>query len=158
MKKEEIQAKIQQAKELVGGEPGDPFTQVAFGEVLRLLLGGSYSIGEKERLPATTKELAQEQPEFLAQLNITTHIDRVVAILYHRHHSGDSLTTVEDLEEAYSDARVKAPRNFSDVLAQCIRKGYVVEVKDKKEGKKAWRITPSGEKYVEEELSQGSSK
>jgi len=154
MKKEEIQGKIQQAKELVGGEPDDPFTQIAFREVLRLLLNEPYAVAESIRPPAKTKELTPQLSEFLAQLNITTHVDRVVAILYHRYHSGDGLTTVEDFDEAYSDARVKAPQNFSDVLGQCIRRGYVVEAKEKKEGKKAWQITPSGEKFVEEELSE----
>jgi len=157
MKKEDIQSKIQQAKELVGGKPEDPFTQIAFREVFTLLLGESYAVAQEIKPPAAPKELTPQLTEFLALLNVGSHVDRVVAILYHRHHTGDGLTTVEDFQDAYSNARVKAPQNFSDVLGKCIRKGYAVESKDKKDGKKAWQITPSGEKYVEDEISQGSS-
>lgn len=153
MNKEEIQNKIQQAKELAGGNPEDPFTQIAFGEVLRVLLHepSASTMGEV-KLQAKPVALPAQISEFLAQLNITTHIDRIVAILYYQYHTGNNLTTIAELEEAYSSARVRAPRNFSDVLAQCIRKGYVVEAKDKKEGKKAWQITSLGEKFVETEL------
>jgi len=153
MNREEIKNKIQQARELVGGSPEDPFMQIAFGEVLRVLLQkpSASTMGEV-KLQAKPVALPAQHSEFLAQLNITTHIDRIVAILYYQYHTGNKLTTIAELEEAYSSARVRAPRNFSDVLAQCIRKGYVVEAKDKKDGKKAWQITSLGEKFVETEL------
>jgi hypothetical protein len=154
--KEEIKSKIQQARELVGGGPEDPLTQIAFGEVLRVLLQepAASAMGEV-KLPAKPVALPAQLSVFLAPLNVTTHIDRIVAILYYQYHTGNTLTTIAELEEGYSSARVKAPRNFSDVLAQCIRKGYVVEPKDKKDGKKAWQITSLGEKFVETELPKG---
>lgn len=153
MDREEIQNKIQQAKELVGGTPEDPLTQIAFGEVFRVLLQESLVMAREEvKAEIKHKALPTQLSEFLAGKNITTHLDRIVAILYYQYHKGNSLTTIVELEEAYSNARVKAPRNFSDVLAQCIRRGYVVEAKDKKDGKKAWQITPTGEEFVEAEL------
>jgi len=150
---EEIRNKIQQARELVGDNPEDPLTQIAFGEVLRVLLQEPFAspTGEVE-LQAELGALPAQLSVFLAQLNITTHIDRIVAILYYQYHIGNKLTTIAELEEAYSSARVRAPRNFSDILAQCIRNGYVVTAKDKKDGKKAWQITSLGEKFVETEL------
>lgn len=153
MNREEIQNKIQQARELVGGSPEDPFTQIAFGEVLRVLLRepSVSSMGEV-KLQAKPVALPAQISEFLAQLNITTHIDRIVAILYYQYHTGNELITIAELEEAYSSSRVRPPRNFSDILAQCIRRGYVVAAKDKKDGKKAWQITSLGEKFVETEL------
>jgi hypothetical protein len=152
--RDEIKNKIQQARELVGGSPEDPFVQIAFGEVLRVLLQepSASTMGEVKLQQAKPVALPAQLSEFLAQLNITTHIDRIVAILYYQYHTGNELTTIAELEEAYSSARVRAPRNFSDVLAQCIRKGYAVEAKDRKDGKKAWQITSLGEKFVETEL------
>jgi len=152
--REEIQNKIQQARELVGGSPEDPFMQTAFGEVLRVLLQeASASPMEEVKLQAKPVALPAQLSEFLAQLNITTHIDRIVAILYYQYHTGNKLTTIAELEEAHSSARVRLPRNFSDILAQCIRKGYVVVARDRKDGKKAWQITLSlGRKFVETEL------
>lgn len=153
MNREEIQNKIEQAKELVGGSHEDPFTQIAFGEVLRMLLQEpSVSAMGEAGTQAKPVALPLQVSVFLSQKNISTHIDRIVAILYYQNHTGNELTTVAELEEAYSSARAKPSRNFSDVLAQCIRKGYVAEAKDKKDGKKAWQITSGGEKFVEEEL------
>lgn len=153
MDKEEIQDKIQRAKELVGGSPEDPLTQIAFGEVFRKLLQELPVSAVGEVKPQVKPvALPMQISEFLAQKNITTHIDRIVAILYYQYHTGNELTTIAELGEAYSSARVRPPRNFSDFLAQCIRRGYVVEARDKKGDKKAWQITPSGETFVEHDL------
>jgi len=156
MNREEIQNKIQEARELVGGTPEDPFIQIAFREVLRMLLQGyPVSLDEKSGLKTEAVSLPKQLSEFLAQKkNIKSHVDRVVAILYYHYHSGQESTTILGLQEAYSSVRVKAPQNFSDVIAQCIRKGYVVGTLSKEGDKKAWQITPTGEKYVEEELGQ----
>jgi hypothetical protein len=151
--KEEVQNKIKSAKELVGGKPEDPLTQIAFQEVLRMLLQESPSVAGGVKSGTKQIDLPMQISEFLAGKNITIHMDRIVAILYYHYHKGTEPTTIAELEESYSNARMKPPRNFSDILATCIRKGYVVEAKDKKDGKKAWRITPTGEKFVEEEIS-----
>lgn len=155
MDREEIQSKIQWAKELVGGNPEDPFMQIAFGEILRLLLHESFVSAELKVAPKIKQaDLPNQINEFLAQKNVRSHIDRIVAILFHRHYKGHELTTIAELEEAYSSARVRTPRNFSDVLSDCVRRGYVVEAKDKKEGRKAWQVTPTGERFIEEEIGR----
>lgn len=155
MDREEIQNKIQQAKELVGGTPEDTLTQIAFGEVFRMLLQELLVVAREEVKPEIKqKALPMQISEFLAGKNIRTHPHRIVAILYYNYHKGNEPTTIAELEEAYSNTRVRPPRNFSDFLANCIRRGYVVEAKDKKDGKKAWQITPTGEKFIEEEISR----
>ena len=158
MNSEEIQNKIRQARELVGGSPEDPLTRIAFGEVLRVLLQEPVASHTGEvKSQAKAVALPAQLSEFLAQLSITTHIDRTMAILYYQYHTRNELTTIAELGEAYSSARVRVPRNFSDILAQCIRKGYVIEAKDRKDGKKAWQITSLGEKFVESELSKAKN-
>ena len=155
MDKEEIKKKIELARELVGGTPEDPLTQIAFGELFRRLLDESSAMAREEvKSEIKRNALPMQISEFLSSKNMTTHIDRIVSIFYYNHHKGSGPTTVLELGEAYSTARVKPPSNFSDVLAQCIRKGLVVEVKEKKEGKKAWQVTPTGEAFVEEELKR----
>jgi len=155
MDKKEIQSKIQMAKELVGGDPEDRFAQIAFGEVFKLLIKEPLVVSEGEmKSKIKTVSLPSQVSEFLAQKNIISHTDRVVAVLYYYYHSGNTLMTIAEFENTYSSIRIKQPRNFSDVLAQCIRKGYVVEASNKKDDKKAWQITPTGEKFVEEELGR----
>ena len=154
MDREEIRRKIEEAKTLVGGDTRDPLTQIAFGEVLRVLLQ-QYTQPDVRQAEGTTTLAAQRVriSEFLAQRKISTETDRVVAILYHQFHNGQESSTRVEILEAYSAARTRKPTNLSDVVARCIKKGHVIEASDKQDGQKAWQITQSGERYVEGDLA-----
>lgn len=153
MDREEVRRKIEEAKQLVGGDPQDPFTQIAFKEVLRILLCESTQPEVAGREKKTVADIrGMRVSEFLAQRRIVAETDRVVAILYHQFHNGQESGTRAEILEAYSAARIRRPTNLSDVIARCIRKGLVIEAPEKKDGHKAWQITQSGERYVEEDL------
>jgi hypothetical protein len=154
MDKDELRQKVEEAKALVGGDPWDPLTQIAFGEVLRMLLQSHSqpSPSQVERRPALAPETVQIS-EFLAQKKIATETDRVTAILYYHLHNGQDSSTRGEIFDAYATARCRRPTNLSDVMARCIRKGHVIEPPQKKDGQKAWQITGTGEKYVKEELT-----
>lgn len=154
MNREEVQKKIEEAKQLVGGDPQDPLTQIAFGEVLRILLQPSSEYVEVKKGVTTSALTAQRMQisEFLAQANIRTETTRVTAILYHHFHNGQVSSTRAEILQAYSSARIRQPTNLSDVIARCIRRGHIIEAPERKEGEKAWQITQTGEKYIEELL------
>ena len=153
MDKDEVRQKVEEAKALVGGDPRDPLTQIAFGEVLRMLLQpySQPSPSQVEHRTALAPQTVQIS-EFLAQMKIDTETDRVATILYYHLHNGRESSTRAEILEAYATARFKRPTNLSDVIARCIRKGHVIEAPEKKDGQKAWQITVTGEKYVEEHL------
>lgn len=155
MNREEVQKKIEEAKQLVGGDLKDPLTQIAFGEVLRMLLQPSSGYVEVKKGVTTGAINVQQMQmsEFLAQANIKIDTDRLVAILYHHFYNGQASSTRAEILQAYSNARIKQPTNLSDVMARCIRKGHIIEATEQKEGKKTWQITQTGEKYIEEKLS-----
>lgn len=150
---EEIRKKIEEAKQLVGGDPQDPFIQIAFKEVFHLLLSESTPYIVKER-KGNNAGYASNMPisEFLAQRRIKTETDKVVAIIYHQFQNEQVSSTSSEILEAYNVARIKRPSNLSDVIARCIRKGHIIETSEKKNGQKTWQITQSGERYVEEDL------
>jgi hypothetical protein len=154
MDKEEVKRKIEEAKALVGGDIRDPLTQIAFGEVLRMLLQqySQPSVSQTERKTALASQSVQIS-EFLAQRKIESETDRVATILYYHLHNGRGSSTRAEILEAYATARFRRPTNLSDVIARCIRKGHVIEAQEKKDGQKAWQITVTGEKYVEEQLT-----
>lgn len=153
MNREEIQKKIEEAKQLVGGDPKEPLTQIAFGEVFRILLQPSSQHAESKK-DVTTGAVAtklMQISEFLAQSNIKTDTDRVTAILYHHFHNGQASSTRAEILQGYSSARIRHPTNLSDVIARCIRQGYIIEAPERKEGAKAWQITQTtGEKHIKE--------
>lgn len=154
MDSQEVRRKIEEAKQLVGGDPEDPFTQIAFREILHILLSESAQSVIAERIGKGTEHIrGMRISEFLAQRKISTETDRVVVILYHQFHNGQESSTRAEILEAYSAARTRKPTNLADVIARCIRKGHIIEALEKKEGQKAWQITQSGERYVEEQLT-----
>jgi hypothetical protein len=87
--------------------------------------------------------------ELAAARQPTTHVNRVILFAYHSLHSGHRKgVTIKEIEEAYRQIRERKPQNIPDVIAQCSRRGFLVEG-ERKEGAKAWVITSRGEGYVE---------
>jgi hypothetical protein len=152
-----IRTAIERARRLTEAEP-EPFRSLAFRAVLESLLSPSGPVAAATTLaerPAPSLDM--DLTEFLVSKKIKTHLDRVVAIAYYIYHTrgGEGVTT-KDLEEGYARARVTRPKNFADVIAECIkRRAHLVERTAKdgpRSGPKSWVITRSGETYVEQNL------
>ncbi len=131
---------------------------VAFSAVLEHLLRGARADerGEPGRgmdvaaavAPTTDMPVA----EFLAQRRVDSHPDRVVAIAYYHYHRYDGQgVTTKDLVDAYGKARAKRPQNYPDVIASCVRRGYLIDG-GRRDGMKTWVITRTGENHVEQDL------
>lgn len=90
--------------------------------------------------------------EFLLSKNCSTSTDKVLALGYFLEMIEDmtSFNTV-DLESAFRSAKEKVPGNINDLINKNIARGGLLdEAKEKKDGKKAWYLTSTGEKLVEE--------
>ena len=141
----------------IAEEQPEPFQSLAFTALLTHLLQDGAS---PPREPVSVENSRATQPpstegsiaEFLAQRRVDSHPDRVVAIAYYhyRRHAGQGVTT-KDLVDGYSRSRSKRPQNYPDVIASCIRKGYLVDG-GRRDGMKTWVITASGEAHVEQDL------
>lgn len=152
----ELRQAVARARRIAEEQP-EPFQSLAFTAVLAHLL--------QERTPPAREPVAGEaarlsQPpstegsiaEFLAQRRLDSHPDRVLAIAYyHYHRHGGQGVTTKDLVEGYTRSRTKRPQNYPDVIASCIRKGYLVDG-GRRDGMKTWVITASGEAHVEQDL------
>lgn len=151
MNEQEVRSKIEQAKQLVGGDLADPLTRIAFEVVFRKLL--EESARQVERPPAAIAKM--QINELLASKNLKSHMDKVEAIAWHfLHQAGESCVTRKDILDAYSKARVPKPKNLTDVTNQSVsaKRAHLTEALEKKDGQKAWQITPTGERYIEERL------
>jgi hypothetical protein len=58
-----------------------------------------------------------------------------------------------DLEKGFRAAKEPIPINMNDKVNMCIKNGHMMEAEIKKDNMKAWEITRSGEKYVEENFT-----
>lgn len=150
MNREEIRDKIEQAKELVGGEPADPFTRIAFEVVFRKLLEATE--GAKTTQPTPLAIPKMHITEVLASKNLKSHMDKVEAIAWHFLRQGEDSVTAKDIFDAYARARLQRPKNLTDVVNQSVRRGHLADSAGKKNDRKAWSITPTGERYIGETL------
>jgi hypothetical protein len=145
------------AREIAEEHP-EPFRSLAFTALVGHLLGRngraapSLSVTAlREATPAAPPDTEVQIAEFLAALHhIDSHPSRVVAIAYYHQKRQDGRgVTTKDLVDAYQRARIKRPQNFPDVIASCMRRGYIVEG-SRRDGMKSWTVTQSGERLIEQ--------
>lgn len=121
-----------------------------------------------EALEAPTRASENEEPlasvqpvvkqmsakEFLLSKKISSALERTLALAYYLEHIGGmSAFNVNDIENVFQSAREKPPVNPNDMINKNIAKGYLMESREQKDGKKSWILTATGEKVVENELS-----
>ena len=99
--------------------------------------------------PATVEKKLSIK-EFILSRNPTNDIQKTLAIGYYleKYESMPSFN-VKDLEKGFHDAKESAPENVNYKVIVNIQKGYMMESKEKKDDLKAWNLTNSGEKSVE---------
>lgn len=68
---------------------------------------------------------------------------------YLEKHSMMANFTPNDIKEGFGGAKEPIPENISDKIAKNIKKGHLMELPDKKDGRRALVVTSSGEKFVE---------
>jgi hypothetical protein len=153
----EIREAMQRAQSLAA-VCADEFQEAAFKVLLQRFLIDGLSPSTTALVPyagpqngkVTRSAPSMGLNEFLATKNVKTHVDRIAAIAYFAYAQGDETgITTRDVAQAYSKAREKKPQNIPDVIATCVRKGVLVDA-PRKDGMKAWLITQTGERHVEE--------
>jgi hypothetical protein len=145
---------VARARRLADGQP-EAYRSLAFTTLLQHLLrsgGMPASARSAVSRPAGPPATELQMGEFLAQHRLDSHPDRVVAIAYYHYHrfNGQGVGT-KDLVDAYAKSRSRRPQNFPDVIASCVRKGYLIDG-GRRDGAKTWVITGTGEAHVEQEL------
>lgn len=95
--------------------------------------------------------------EFLISKRPSNDVERSLAIGYFfEKFEGFESFNADDLRGGFERAREKKPLNINDKINLNIRKGYLDEATDRKDGNKAWYLTSSGENFVEHDLLEGN--
>ena len=88
--------------------------------------------------------------EFLLSKKPTGDVKKTLAIGYYlEKHEKLSPFNINDLETAFDRAKEKKPTNMNDKVNMNIRNGHLEETSEKKDSRKSWYLTNSGEQYVE---------
>jgi hypothetical protein len=91
--------------------------------------------------------------EFILSKNLKDDVQKTLAIGYYfEKYEGLPSFNVKDLDKGFRDAREKVPSNVADKIQKNIAKGHVMEAEEEKDGLKAYVLTNSGEKFVENDF------
>ena len=93
--------------------------------------------------------------EFLMNKKVDDDVKRTLAIAYFLEHieKNESINT-DDLKKAFSLAKSPLPSNINDKVNMNIKNAHMMEASEKKDNKKAWVLTATGEQFVENELNK----
>ena len=93
--------------------------------------------------------------EFLLGKKINDDVKRTVAIAYFLEHvEKTESVNADDLKKGFIASKYPAPANINDKFNMNIKNAHMMEKEEKKNGKKSWVLTSTGEQYVENELSK----
>lgn len=88
--------------------------------------------------------------EFLLSKKPSNDVKKTLSIGYYlEKHERLSSFNINDLEAAFERAKEKKPTNMNDKVNMNIRNGHLEETSEKKDSRKSWYLTNSGEQYVE---------
>lgn len=97
---------------------------------------------------STQKKLSLR--EFLLSKKPEDDVKKTLAIGYFlEKFEGLGSFNINDLEAAFERAKENKPSNINDKVNMNIRNGHLEETSEKKDSRKAWYLTNSGEQFVE---------
>jgi len=106
-------------------------------------------------IPLPVQSTATSLPDSIREFHTqkgspSKHTDTAMIIAYWlEKYRGTPSYNYVDIENAYGEALISKPSNTSDVMNSNQKKGYLIPAGDK-DGKKAWRLSKSGEEYIEQ--------
>jgi len=88
--------------------------------------------------------------EYIRSKELKTDVDKTLAIGYFMEkYENLEYYNKTDIEEHFKKAKEKPPLNINDKVNANIKKGYMMEVDEKKDNLKCWYLTNSGMEFCE---------
>ena len=115
-------------------------------------------ISRLEALSQTKPELIAKKlsvKEFLLSKKPMNDVQKTLVIGYYlEKHEGFASFNVKDLENGFRSSKETVPTNINVGVDRNVGKGYIMDAKEKKDNKRAWVLTNSGEQFVESGLKE----
>ena len=100
--------------------------------------------------PDSKDEKEMSVKEFIIAKKPSNEVQKTLAIGYFlERFAGTMLFNVDDLSKYFQLAKEAIPGNINDKVNMNIKKGHMAEAREKKNKKKAWMVTNTGERFVE---------
>ncbi len=101
------------------------------------------------------KNKKQSIREFLADRDLEGDTKKTLAISYFFELvENNGFFNTDDLKSSFKKAKYTIPTNINDRINMNLKQGFIMENDEKKDGKKTWVLTDTGEKEVETNLGK----
>jgi len=121
--------------------------------IKKQLLYHESRISKLEAQPKIDKDTRMKKlsiKEFILSKKPRNDVQKTLVVGYYlEKYDGLDCFSWKDLENGFRAAREPVPTNIGVDVGENIRKGYFAEVKEKKDKRKAWYLTNSGEECVD---------
>ena len=128
------------------------------GKIKKKLEEHEERISRLERLIQTKPEVIKKTisiKEFILEKRPKGDVQKALVIAYYlERYQGFSSFNSNDVEQGFRDAREKIPPNVGDKIQKNIAKGHMMEAGEEKDGMKAYFLTGSGERFVENDFGK----
>jgi hypothetical protein len=146
----------------------DSETKKILGEILAVVKSLDSRIAKLEKSAApfaggainrrTPPEKKLSLKEFIISKAPSNAVQTTLTVAYYLEtHDDISPFNAADLEHGFRTARETVPPNINDKANMCVKKGYFMVDKGKKENMKAWVVTRTGEEVVRKGFSKMQS-
>lgn len=112
---------------------------------IRILEGSPNQIHRIEKLLSMKEFLISKKPKDDVQRTL------VICYFLEKYKSMNSFN-VKDIEDGFREAKERVPENVNYKVIKNIKSGYIMEAKEKKDKFKAWTLSNTGERFVENDL------
>jgi len=113
------------------------------------------TLGVPAPAASTTMAKRQSPKEFLMAKAPKSVVEKTLTLAYYYEIvTGQGAFNINDLEALFRAAKEKLPANISDMANKNVKKGHIMEDSDKKDDKRAWVLTATGERYVEDNFNE----
>ena len=93
--------------------------------------------------------------EFIILKKPKKDVEKTIAVGYYlEKHQGLSSFNINNIKEEFRKAKEPLPSNINQTINANIKKGYMMVTESKKDKLKAWILTNSGEKFVENDFKK----
>ena len=92
----------------------------------------------------------QSIKEFILSKKPKDDVQKTLSIFYYLENNENlESVCIKDIERGFREAKESVPKNINDKVSKNMYKGLIMNVKEQKGNNKAWILTSSGEKSVE---------
>lgn len=93
--------------------------------------------------------------EFIILKNPSGDVQKSLVIAYYlEKNEGMQSFNIEDLAQYFQLAKEPTPQNLNDKINMNIKKGHMMEAREKKDNKKSWVVTNTGEQFIEKDFKE----